>query len=195
MTATRPAGVVSTSADGLGVGLYSHDDLYRYWFLTEVDPVMRPGVDAAAHHDGFPVLTRRTLVWIGLNPSQSDNNGKPRPTLGSVLFWARRAGLSRVLGVNLYAYRHTDPKVLASRLRSDDLESVIGEGNDHLLRYVAARAEHVLLAWSSKGSIGGRGANVADLFPTGQCIGLCRNGEPLHPARKRRSLQFQPYRS
>lgn len=188
-----PSGEVRPSADGWGVGLYSADDRYRYWFLTEVDPERRPGSTETSHSSGLPVVQAQTLVWVGLNPSHSDDTGKTRSTLRMVLHWAQRAGLTRVLGVNLYAYRDTKPAVIRERLRTDSLDGVIGVGNDTLLSHVADDAEHVLLGWGSDGRLGGRGAQVASLFPTGQCVGVCNNGEPYRPGRKAKSLEFTPY--
>jgi hypothetical protein len=139
------------------------------------------------------VLDGQTLVWVGLNPSRSDDKVMRRPTLETVLHWAERAGLTRVLGVNLYTYRLTDSSAIKAALRDGSLGDLVGTGNDELLQHVAAQAEHVLLAWGSLGARGQRGQDVAHMFREADCVGTCKNGEPVHPARKSRSLTFRRY--
>ena len=125
-------GDVRTTADNLGIGLYSTDARYRFWLVTEVDAAQRPGDLDAVHSDRLPVLDERTFVWAGLNPLTNDENGRIRASLLNVLAWAERDGATRVLGVNLYAHRHTDPNEVRRHLRIADPETVIGPGNDGL---------------------------------------------------------------
>lgn len=72
------------SGDGWGVGLYSHDEGYRFWFATEVDPARR-AASAKRIESVVPPVDAETLVWVGLNPSRSDDNGANRATLRTVL--------------------------------------------------------------------------------------------------------------
>lgn len=179
-----PMGVVRASADGWGFGLYEGD--YRYWFRAPVAEVFRPGTPGRSkqgdlewiQQDGLPVIGERTLVWVGLNPSRSDDNPKAnRVTLSKVLRWASEREMNAVVGVNLYAFRHTDPKMLHSR------EKVVGEHNDRILAHALSGPGTVLAAWGAQGSKLLRGQEVRLLIADALCLGLCSNGEPKHPAR------------
>jgi hypothetical protein len=188
-------GIVRMSADGWGVGLYSPDGQYRYWFVTEVDRARRPGDPAGLHDDGLPRIPEDTLVWVGLNPSRSDDQKANRATLRTVLFWAEREGFARVLGANLFSYRHTDPETIERGVVDPaQLQHMVGPYTDEILQAASESSAPALLAWGGKGKFAGREAAVAGLFRDAYCVGLRKSGEPLHPARKSWSLQFQPYR-
>ena len=188
-------GTVRISADKMGIGLYG-GNRYRYWFATEVDPERRPGSDAESHRDLLPAVDDRTFVWVGLNPSTGDETGRIRSSLRNVLFWAERDGASRVVGVNLFAHRHTDPADVARHLRSATDNEVMGPGNDRVLAHVArSPASRVLLGWGERRWLGLRGARVAALFDNPFCIGVAASGAPSHPGRKARDLPLVPYSS
>ena len=186
-------GEVRASADGIGIGLYS-TDRYRYWFATEIDP-KRPGVVEDTHQDLMPIVDERTFVWVGFNPSTGDDTGQIRPSLRNVLLWAERDDASRVVGVNLFAHRHTDPAEVARHLRAAPRREVIGPGNDLVLKHVASSAaRRVLLGWGERRWLGSRGTEVAAMFDDAFCIGVGASGAPSHPGRKASDLQLVPYR-
>lgn len=186
-------GTVRVSADRLGIGLYA-TDRYRFWFATETNLENRPGTIEATHDDLLPVIDQTTFVWVGLNPSTGDDTGQVRPSLRNVLFWAARSGASRVVGVNLFAHRHTDPSEVARHLRMAPEIEVIGPGNDIVLDHVATSpALQVLLGWGERRWLGSRGAEVAALFADPVCIGVGASGAPSHPGRKARDLPLMPY--
>ena len=135
-------GVVRRSSDGWGFGLYDESLTHRYWFRTRVDPASRSGEDPrSVQADGLPVVDESTLVWVGLNPSWSDDNPKAnRVSLMKVLNWAGQRGLTEVVGVNLFAYRHTDVDGLKAHVSASDLLNSVGGTTTPLwLMYSAAR--------------------------------------------------------
>jgi hypothetical protein len=198
-TIETPMGLVRQSADGWGYGLY--DDEYRYWFRTPVRRASSAGGRLASSKDdpewiqadGLPVVTDQTLVWVGLNPSTSDDSPRAnRVTLVKVLRWAQHLRLREVVGVNLFAYRHTDPAMLGSQLSSSELMAVIGESNDRVLAHVLSGLGTVLAAWGANGSRVSRGDAVREMISTALCLGVCANGEPKHPARIAQSTPLIP---
>lgn len=190
---TELRGVVRVSADQMGIGLYS-GHRYRFWFATEVNPERRPGRTADTHIELLPVVDDTTFVWVGLNPSTGDDSGRIRSSLRNVLHWAARDGASRVVGVNLFAHRHTDPAEVARHLRTSPAGEVIGPGNDIMLEHIAGSpARRVLLGWGERRWLGLRGGQVAALFEDPMCIGVGSSGAPSHPGRKARDLPLLPY--
>ncbi len=186
-------GSVRVSADQMGVGLYG-GDRYRFWFATEVDPKRRPGTVEDTHRDLLPVVDNTTFVWVGLNPSTGDDTGRIRSSLRNVLFWAARDGASRVVGVNLYAHRHTDPAHVSRHLRSAPAIEVIGPGNDVVMMHVAnSPSRRVLLGWGERRWLGSRASEVAAMFSDPVCIGVGSAGSPSHPGRKARDLPLVAY--
>ena len=134
--------------------------------------------------DGLPVLKPSTLVWVGLNPSWSDDGKGPRVTLKTVLKFAGRDGFTEVLGVNLYAYRKTKPKELTTR----DLvgqHRMIGEHNDEVLAHVFGQTTQVLAAWGGDDPRLGRGKAVLAMLGDPLVLGVLGSREPAHPLYKR----------
>lgn len=178
-------GVVRRSADGWGFGLYDQSNDYRYWFRTKGDAALRATEDPhLIQRDGLPVVEPSTLVWVGLNPSWSDDGTGSRATLRTVLKFAGRDGFTEVLGLNLYAFRHTKPKNLTTRNREEQ-RRMIGEYNDEILEHAFGQTESVLAAWGGYGARLGRGAEVLRLAGDSMALELLASGEPGHPLYKR----------
>ena len=149
-----------TSPDGLVERyLYSPDLTYRYAF---------------GRWWGAPDLVT-TDVWVLLNPATGDTEQRRRPTLEKCVARSRAADRSGLLVLNLFAYRHTDPKAL--RLA----EHPVGPANDATLRLLTAAAPRTIAAWGSHGTLQGRSQQVAPLLDRPLCLGTTRHGEPRHP--------------
>lgn len=187
-------GVVRRSSDGWGFGLYDESLAHRYWFRTRVDPASRSGEDPRSiQADGLPVVEESTLVWVGLNPSWSDDKPKAnRVSLMKVLNWAGQRGLTEVVGVNLFAYRHTDVDGLKAHVSASDLLNSVGEHNDAILAHVFGGPGLVLAAWGGDGATLTRGSAVRKLMGAALCPGVCANGEPKHPARLANATALVP---
>lgn len=127
--------------------------------------------------------------WIMLNPSTADDIYDD-PTIRKCIGFSKRWGFSGLTVTNLFAYRATDPE----ELRRLSPALAIGLDADFTIVHEAAAARAVVCAWGDHGSWIGRDKTViALLLDTGimgplaprglLCIGLTRNGNPLHPGR------------
>ncbi len=150
----------ATSPDGLPERyLYSEDMAFRYAFgrwWGDID------------------LTS-TAVWVLLNPATGDTERRPRPTLARCITRSRGIGATGLLIVNLFAFRHTDPREL--RTASD----AVGPANDDVLRRVTEGGARTIVAWGSHGRLRGRSAEVGPLLAAPMCLGTTQGGEPRHP--------------
>jgi hypothetical protein len=151
---------VGVSPDGLPERyLYSPDMAYRYGF---------------GRWWGDQDLAT-TDVWVLLNPATGDTEQRRRPTLDRCIARSRAAGRSGLVIVNLFAHRHTDPKVL--RHAADP----VGPANDAVLRQLTAAVRRTIAAWGAGGRLHGRSRAVAPLLDRPLCLGTTRRGEPRHP--------------
>lgn len=139
--------------------LYSTDMFYRYAF---------------ARWWGDEDVSR-SVVWVMLNPSTGDTDGKKRPTLERAVARSRQWHATGIVVVNLFAYRGTDPAVLTSTV------DPIGPANDHTLELLTARALMTVAAWGSKGGLRKRSTEVRPLLTSALCLGTTKRGEPRHP--------------
>lgn len=110
-----------------------------------------------------------------LNPATGDTEKRRRPTLDKCIARSRAAGRSGLVIVNLFAYRHTDPKTLR---RAED---PVGPANDDALRVLTTAAPRTIGAWGNGGSLHHRSAAVAPLLDSPLCLGTTGTGEPRHP--------------
>lgn len=135
-------------------------------------------------------LTRSTLtgtgaaVFVMLNPSVADEVDDD-PTIRRVKGFAfGTLGASRLVVVNLFAYRSTSPFLMwAARRRGVD---IVGPGNDDAVRAELAGAAHVVVAW---GAVHRQAApriewTVAAIAAAGKhavALGVTLEGQPRHP--------------
>lgn len=130
-------------------------------------------------------LTRRwsegpTMVFIGLNPSTADEH-KLDPTVKRCVIRAQRLGFGRLVMLNLFAFRATDPKVMHARHAAG--YDVIGPDNDWNLREECLGAKTVVCAWGNLGTLAGRDKAVLRLLGGIRlfCLGKSKGGHPKHP--------------
>ena len=160
------------SPDGLPERyLYSRDLVYRYAFGRWW------GEQDLATSD----------VWVLLNPATGDTEQRRRPTLEKCIRRSRDAGRSGLVIVNLFAYRHTDPKQLQSAA------DPVGPANDDVLRVLTAGAPRTVAAWGSHGNLHGRSHAVAPLLDDPQCLDTTQHGEPRPPLYVHRDTPFVPW--
>ncbi|WP_104525490.1 DUF1643 domain-containing protein [Blastococcus atacamensis] len=149
-----------TSPDGLPERyLYSPDMVFRYAF---------------GRWWGDPDLPS-TVVWVLLNPATGDTERRRRPTLDRCIGRSRDMGATGLLIVNLFAYRHTDPRMIRSTA------DPVGPAGDDALRAFTGAAATTVAAWGSHGSWRGRSSHVAPLLADPVCLGTTAGGEPRHP--------------
>jgi hypothetical protein len=130
----------------------------------------------------------RTLVFVLLNPSIADATVTD-PTLRRCMAFARAWGFGRVVLVNLFAYRATDPKAMLAALKSG--VDIIGSENDaHVIEAVRS-ADRVVLGWGANAArrpLRSRAADVVrlvrDHYTCGippLCFRVTDDGCPEHP--------------
>ncbi len=143
----------------------SADGKYRYW-------LERRWLHAPAD---APLI-----VWCMLNPSTANANVDD-PTIRRCIGFSHAWGYRRLVVVNLYAYRATEPRDLKG-LGGPEL---FGPENAFWLHsYIEAADAHLIIcAWGGK-----RFKRVPLPLPVGSitkarqwCLGRTKSGEPLHP--------------
>ena len=141
-------------------------------------------------------LTRRwsdgpTIAFIGLNPSTADQF-KLDPTVTRCVRRADKLGFGRLVMLNLFAFRSTDPQALKDR-HNAGLE-IVGEENDDVIREEAIAASKVVCAWGTLGTLAGRDRHVLRLLGglTLYCLGKSKDGHPKHPLYLPYSCKLQP---
>lgn len=126
-----------------------------------------------------------TVAFVMLNPSTADENADD-PTIRKCKSYARAWGFGRLVVVNLFAFRATNPKeVLAIR----DRALVVGSDNDSFLDQVANGQDWstglVVCAWGKHGGHLGRDHEVLERLRSGKnlphYLKLTNDGKPYHP--------------
>lgn len=134
---------------------------YRYWLYREWE-------------DEF--VLPATCVFIMLNPSKADGK-KDDPSVRKCVGFARRWGFGKLMIVNEFAYRATNP---------DELKKVkdpIGRFNDVYIRQALQDVGGAVCAWGGKGGYLGQDSKVLSILDSSSVdpyiIGP--NNKPNHP--------------
>jgi hypothetical protein len=130
----------------------------------------------------------QTLVVVGLNPSTADET-EDDPTIRRCVGFAKGFGCARLLMLNLFAYRSTDPAGLRKVL------DPVGPENDRVLREVLDNPDALIVAaWGVHGKYLSRDAEVRRLFK-GRLhhLGLTKDGHPKHPLYLRSDTLLTPW--
>jgi hypothetical protein len=156
-----------------GSAVFSPDGHYRYRLERDFE---RPG----------PVH-----VWGMLNPSTADAD-RNDPTVSRCTRYSYTWGASRLVVVNLYGYRATDPRALA---RAAD---PIGPANDQHIAAAVAEAELVICAWGAhgkrRGQVVGLSLVAAGMRDKLHALALTKTGAPRHPLYLRADLRPRLWR-
>lgn len=131
-------------------------------------------------------------VFIGLNPSTADET-QDDPTIRRCIGFARRWGHGRLVMLNLYAWRSTDPR----GLWAPGVEP-IGRDNDRHILDECRRAAIVVGAWGRNAG----GDRINDMcIKLGEarvrihCLDETRAGQPRHPLYLHGDLKPRVWRS
>jgi len=142
-------------------------------------------------------LTRRWgecsdyVAWVMLNPSTADAL-EDDPTIRRCLKFTERLGYGKLVVVNLFAFRATDPKKLL------DAEDPIGPQNAVFLRDALLKGSLKIAAWGSVPNklreaiapvIAVMKASGYDL----KCLGTTKDGSPRHPLYLRSDAELRPW--
>lgn len=111
-------------------------------------------------------------TFIMLNPSTADAN-EDDPTIRRCISFAKREGCGSLLVVNLFAFRATDPKVMA------DAEDPIGPRNAVFLDE-AIKNHTVIAAWGAHPLARQAGKRLSKEYDL-MCLGKTKAGAPRHP--------------
>ncbi len=126
----------------------------------------------------------RTMVFVGLNPSTADESTDD-PTIRRILGFADDWGFGRLVMLNAFAFRSTDPKAL--HVRAARGREVVGPENDATIAnaFAAHRDGKLVVGWGMHGGLLERGRHVAEVARAvhgrPQCLGRTASGEPKHP--------------
>ena len=122
------------------------------------------------------------VAWIMVNPSTADAEADDA-TIRKVMGFSQRMGAGHLIVGNLFAYRATDVRRLASAANPG------GPENDEHLRSIMQDATRVIVAWGPAAKLPVhlrrryiRVTQIADeldkhLF----CFGVAKDGHPRHP--------------
>jgi hypothetical protein len=188
MSASAPQRVERTNGsgwrfrghEGVSTAAFSPCGLYRY----ELRRVWK------AH--------KRTMVFVGLNPSTADESTDD-PTIRRILGFADDWGYGTLVMLNVFAFRSTDPKALHERAARG--RDVIGSQNDATIRstFAAHRRDKLVIGWGAHGVLLERGRDVAamamSVHPRPECLGLTQSGQPKHPLYLAASTKAVRYRA
>jgi len=124
---------------------------------------------------GERLSRKSTVVFVGLNPSTADAS-KDDPTIRKCTDFAQRWQFKKLIMVNLFAWRTTDPNGL---LASDD---PVGELNDQYLDKAIKQSSMVLACWGEYGTILDRSSQFRRRYSRRlHCLKKNASGEPTHP--------------
>ena len=164
----------------LSDALISRDGYYRYWLTRAVW--------------GSDPRFRRTCAWIMLNPSTADAESND-PTIWRVIDFSKAWGYQRIVVLNLFALRATDPRTLRG------VQDPVGPDNDAHIRYQltrdAERPSKVVCAWGTGGGFRDRDRIVMDIVR--ECgfeplaLGVTKGGHPRHPLYMPKASAPSPY--
>ncbi len=141
---------------------------------------------------------RRTMVFVGLNPSTADESTDD-PTIRRILGFADDWGFGTLVMLNAFAFRSTDPKALHARAARK--REVVGPENDATIAraFEAHRSGKLVVGWGAHGVLLERGRHVAEMAAAihgrPQCLGRTESGEPKHPlylAATTRAVRYSP---
>lgn len=143
----------------------SDDKLYRYDLTRQWEDRADPD----------------TVVFIGLNPSTADAL-EDDPTIRKCVEFTSRLGGQRLVMINLFAFRATDPAEL--QRQHDRGVDIIGPDTNQIILEWVAQAHRVILGWGVHGTLNGRDKQVTAMLPrVGKvsCLKRTKDGHPGHP--------------
>lgn len=142
--------------------VFSPDRVYRYTLLHR--------------WSALPGFGRKTVAWIGLNPSTADEN-QLDPTLRRIRGYSMAWGYDSFLMLNAFAFRATDPREME---RAADPN---GPENDAYLLAETAKVDLVVCAWGTHAALHDRQRQLLELLRDRPLhyLRLTKDGYPSHP--------------
>lgn len=153
--------------------IFSEDRQHRYTLWREWCPA-----------DGS--IQKPYAMFIGLNPSTADEV-QDDPTIRRCIGFAKLWGYRALCMTNLFAFRATNPKDMASAV------DPVGPDNDKWLRASALQAEVIVAAWGKEGAFMKRDIHVINMFADLKCLGTNKDGSPKHPLYLKKDTELIPF--
>ncbi len=148
---------------------FSDDRVYRYRLERRVSPT-----------------PTGCVCFILLNPSTADET-QDDPTIRRCMGYCKAWGYSRLVVVNLFAYRSTDPREL------HHAPDPYGPENGREIFLAAQAADLVVGGWGNHGRYWNSGRNIVEMLRHRKvavhALGLTKQGEPVHPLYQRADLK------
>lgn len=118
------------------------------------------------------------LLFIMLNPSTADAEIDD-PTIRKCKGFCERLGYGKLVVVNLFDWRATDPNELKK------VWEPVSKHNMNIIRASAIMADKVICAWGTKGNFMGQDKAVLKLLEdnniTPYALDITKDGHPKHP--------------
>ena len=117
-----------------------------------------------------------SCCWIMLSPSTA-TDATDHPTIRRCIRFCAGWGYGRLVVVNLFALRSTNPAELAQHA------DPVGADNDQAIVTAARQAGAVVCAWGAHSSAVSRARTVVALLHGMdlRCLGTTKHGQPRHP--------------
>lgn len=142
--------------------------------------------------------SERVACFVMLNPSTADAE-KDDPTIRKCIGFARRWQCGRLVVVNLFAWRATDPAALKA-VR----DPVGAENDDHIIAAIEAAVltgGRTVCAWGVHGTLHDRNWQVLVMLrhrfspqiANLRCLRLTKDGHPEHPLLVPYSVEPRPF--
>lgn len=145
---------------------------WTYWKDDKGAPVLDGG--------GNPIGEPDAAIFIMLNPSIADAKYND-PTIRKCVGFARRWGYDRLVVLNLFAYRVTDPREL---LRLTHVDDPVGINNSDYVSKYSDEKGIIVCAWGAHGKHLGQDETLRGWLPPHRplyCLGRTKHGLPRHP--------------
>jgi len=135
--------------------------------------------------------TKSACAFIGLNPSTADETTDDN-TVRRCINFAKLWGYGKLVMLNIFAYRSTDPNGLYS------VDDPVGKENDFWIEKMAKECDVVVGAWGNHGAFRGRCKEVLDLLwrksgLTLMVLGVTGEHQPKHPLYVKKDLKPVSY--
>lgn len=147
----------------------SPDGTYRYRLVRTWDP------------------SGPTATFVLLNPSTADAEADDR-TVTRCVKYAAGMGFGRLVVVNLFALRSSDPADLGAH------PAPVGPENDRHVEAAARAADRVVVGWGNAGGERERSREITDRLDGDlYAIGTTAAGHPRHPSRTAYETPVEPF--
>lgn len=123
------------------------------------------------------------VCFIGLNPSTADADIDD-PTIRRCVNYAKSWGYGKLIMVNLFAFRATEPKDMMNAA------DPVGSANDGYVDAAVAEADITVAAWGKHGSFMDRAKGTLRRHGP-RYLKLNKDGSPAHPLYLKKDLRPQ----